>query len=159
MLCSTAAISCDVVPCGCRDDGAALCRLGELLAASTHAPLRALLHAVVLPCAAAVLRLAVLMRGSSAGAQPAATQGALGSRSGPSSGLGSDAEVEQQRGRAWALLGLLRLHLALPPPGADPAAKRALKAAHLAALAEQELAPELQARPALGALAQSVGGA
>ena len=80
--------------------------------------------------------------GSPAAAAPAPSTGnELGS------GLvsGQDPRV-RLRGRAWALLGLAWLHLAAPPPGADPAAKRALKAAHLDARAAEELLPELQAR-------------
>ena len=120
-------------------------RLGELLAASTHAPLRALLHQALLPAAAAALRLAALVHhpvGSPAAAAPAPS---TGNDLGSGLGSGQDPRV-QLRGRAWALLGLARLHLAAPPPGADPAAKRALKAAHLDAQAAEDLLPELQAR-------------
>lgn len=118
---------------------ATLQRLAELLAASTHSPLRALLHSALLPAASAALRLGALVHhpeGSPAAPSPGHDIG---------SGSGQDPRV-QLRGRAWALLGLVRLHLAAPPPGADPAAKRAMKAAHLDARAAEELLPELQAR-------------
>ena len=129
----------------CRD-AAAVQRLGELLAASSHAPLRALLQPALLPAAAAALRCAALAHGDAAG------DGARLERdAGP--GSGHAAEAASARGRAWALLGLARLHLARPPAGADPAAKRALKAAHAEARAAEELLPELQARPAPSARA------
>ncbi len=102
-----------------------------------------LLRAALLPSAAAVLRLAASAPSAPQGADP--MRAASGkSRSG--SGLGSGLDAAQQRGRAWALLGLLRLHLALPPAGADPAAKRALGAEHLDARLAEELLPELQVR-------------
>ena len=129
--------------CLARRDDAALQRLEELLALSTHAPLRMLLHAALLPSAAAALRLAASAPSAPQGADP--TRAASG-KSRPGTGLGSGLEAAQQRGRAWALLGLLRLHLALPPAGADPAAKRALGAEHLDARLAEELLPELQVR-------------
>ena len=54
-----------------------------------------------------------------------------------------DAEAlsnEAKRGTAWVLLGAARLHLAAPPPGADPAAKYAHKRDHLLALLDDVLA-------------------
>ena len=119
--------------------GATLQRLSGLLSASTHEPLHALLHSALLPAAAAALRLAVLVH---PGGGPAAAAPAPSS----SQELGRGQEAVRLRGRAWALLGLARLHLAAPPAGADPAAKRALKAAHLDARCAEELLPELQAR-------------
>lgn len=53
------------------------------------------------------------------------------------------------RGKAWALLGLARLHLVQPPKGEDPAGKAALKQAHLHRIVAQELLPELQVINAL----------
>lgn len=50
------------------------------------------------------------------------------------------------RGRVWALLGLLRLHLAVPPPGADPAAKYALLRQHMLGLLRLRVEPELVVR-------------
>lgn len=123
---------------------AKLQRLGRLLAASTHVPLRALVHSALLPAAGAALRLAALVHHPEDG--PAAATPAPSP--GQDLGLGLGLEAMRLRGRAWALLGLARLHLAAPPAGADPAAKRALKAAHLDARAAEELLPEIQARKA-----------
>ncbi len=50
------------------------------------------------------------------------------------------------RGRVWTLLGLLRLHLAAPPPGADPAAKYALLRQHTLSLLSLRVEPELAVR-------------
>ena len=50
------------------------------------------------------------------------------------------------RGLALALLGLARLHLALPPPGADPAAKYILQQGHLLDVAANWLQPEISVR-------------
>jgi hypothetical protein len=50
------------------------------------------------------------------------------------------------RGRVWALLGLLRLHLAAPPPGADPAAKYAQLRQHMLGLLSLRVEPELALR-------------
>ena len=93
--------------------GATLQRLSGLLSASTHEPLHALLHSALLPAAAAALRLAVLVH---PGGGPAAAAPAPSS----SQELGRGQEAVRLRGRAWALLGLARLHLAAPPAGADP---------------------------------------
>jgi hypothetical protein len=46
-----------------------------------------------------------------------------------------------RRGRAWALLGALRLHLLLPAGCADPAAKFALELSHLRAREGEEIGP------------------
>jgi len=123
-------------------------RLGELLAASSHAPLRALLQPALLPAAAVALRYSALAHSNAAGDSAARTLECVAE---PGSELAT--EAARARGRAWALLGLARLHLARPPAGADPAAKRALKAAHAEARVSEELLPELQARPAPSARA------
>eukprot|EP00897_Mesotaenium_endlicherianum_P007207 jgi/Mesen1/6514/ME000332S05520 len=44
----------------------------------------------------------------------------------------SDTSGQLARGKAWLLIGVLRLHLVLPSDGVDPAAKYALKQHHLA---------------------------
>ena len=96
-------------------------------------PLRAVLHPALLPAAAAAaLRLAAPVH--RAENSPAATADAPSSDRDLTIGSGSGSMV-LVRGRAWALLGLARLHLAAPPPGADPTTKRALQAAHLDARA------------------------
>ena len=48
--------------------------------------------------------------------------------------------AEAKRGAAWVLLGAARLHLASPPPGADPAAKYSHKRVHLLAVLDDVLA-------------------
>lgn len=50
------------------------------------------------------------------------------------------------RGRVWALLALLRLHLLLPPVGADPAAKYGLVRQHTLSLLRCQVEPELAVR-------------
>lgn len=49
-------------------------------------------------------------------------------------------------GKAWILLGALRLHLVLPPPGIDPAGKVAFKHQHTVSWVQEQLEPELEAR-------------
>lgn len=56
------------------------------------------------------------------------------------------------RGRVWALLGLARLHLLLPPAGADPAAKHGLARHHVLALLRCQVEPELAVRRQYAAL-------
>lgn len=56
------------------------------------------------------------------------------------------------RGHAWALLALARLHLLVPPPGADPAAKYGLARAHALALLRCQVQPELHVRRQAAAL-------
>ena len=51
------------------------------------------------------------------------------------------------RGRAWCLLGTMRLHLVAPPHGLDPAAKHRVKRDHCLRIIHQELQPELEVRP------------
>ena len=50
------------------------------------------------------------------------------------------------RGRVWALLALLRLHLVQPPAGADPAGKYDLVRQHVLDLLRFQLRPELAVR-------------
>lgn len=56
------------------------------------------------------------------------------------------------RGRVLALLGLARLHLLVPPPGADPAAKYGLARQHVLSLLRCQVEPELAVRRAATAL-------
>ncbi|GMH33343.1 hypothetical protein BSKO_01177 [Bryopsis sp. KO-2023] len=49
-------------------------------------------------------------------------------------------------GRAWVLLGSLRLHLVLPSPGLDPAGKTAHKISHIRSLIKQQIDPDLRVR-------------
>eukprot|EP00198_Chlamydomonas_reinhardtii_P014222 XP_001703559.1 predicted protein [Chlamydomonas reinhardtii] len=70
------------------------------------------------------------------GASPANARGYSPARE------GRDAEVAL-RGRAWALLGLLRLQLVAPPPGIDPAGKYGLKRRHVEGVLVHELQPQI----------------
>ena len=55
-------------------------------------------------------------------------------------------------GRAWALVGLLRLHLLVPPAGADPAAKYGLLQEHSLLRLQLQVNPELTVRQEVAAL-------
>ena len=55
-------------------------------------------------------------------------------------------------GRVWALLAALRLHLLLPPAGADPAAKHGLVRAHALSTLRCQVEPELAVRRQYAAL-------
>lgn len=62
------------------------------------------------------------------------------------------AERLLSRGRVLALLGLARLHLLVPPPGADPAAKYGLARQHVLSLLRCQVEPEQAVRRAAAAL-------
>ncbi|KFM24784.1 hypothetical protein F751_3796 [Auxenochlorella protothecoides] len=49
-------------------------------------------------------------------------------------------------GKAWALLGLGRLHLCIPPAACDPAAEVSLKRQHILAILQERVGPEQTAR-------------
>ena len=50
------------------------------------------------------------------------------------------------RGQAWALLGVARLALVIPPPGNDPAASYAMSQQHTLRLVKWQIDPELEVR-------------
>ena len=50
----------------------------------------------------------------------------------------------RQRGTAWVMLGMLRLHLAAPPAGSDPVGKYAYKKAHFDRMLSEDVLPETQ---------------
>ena len=52
----------------------------------------------------------------------------------------------QQRGQAWALLGILHLHMVLPAGGIDPALEPTLARDSLLLKMQQSIQPQLQAR-------------
>ena len=103
-------------------------RISAAFASSSHAPFTQLLEAALLPCTLIIL---------SRTAQPA-TLSALP----PSTDVW--AREVMDRGRAWALLGMARLHLVQPPAGVDPAGKAAMKQAHLLRTVQEEVEPLLQ---------------
>ena len=107
-------------------------RLGQLFGSSSLATLTQLLQPVLLPLCAAVLHGAAQLRAKFTAK--------------PGSALDPEALRADQaaRGAAWAYLGAARLHLVLPPTGADPAAKHALKRAHVLRVLHEEVAPGLE---------------
>ncbi len=106
-------------------DAGALAAAARALEGCAHAGLRAVGEAALLPALGALLS-------------------ADAARPGP--------EGLRARGEAWALLGLARLHLLAPPPGADPAAKHALLRRHALELLAWRVRPELAARGSYAAL-------
>ena len=108
-------------------------RIMQLLAASSHSGLAQLRQPLLRPLLTGVLQGSARLRASmQAAGGPAVEEGEV---------LRAD---QAARGVAWAYLGALRLHLVLPPPGADPAAKHAHKRGHLLRLLAEEIAPELE---------------
>ena len=86
---------------------------------STHGLLRSLVRPLLVPCASSLLD-------SLATACVASSTTPL-----PGSGGGGARALMASHGRTWLLLGVLRLHLASPPRGIDPAGKYLLAARHL----------------------------
>ena len=122
--CSGAAL-----PASVAQQDAELLRLAEeALGSSSHSVLRELLQPLLLPA------LQGLLHGSTAAATVSPQQGLLA------------------RGHVWALLGLLRLHLLLPPVGADPAAKYGLVQQHALSMLRCQVEPELAVRRRVAAL-------
>ena len=103
-----------------QEQGAGLLRtVHAALAASTHPVLQSLAEPVVLPMLHALVQ-------------------------GPAE---ADATANLwARGRCWALLGLLRVQLLVPPAGVDPAAKYGLLSDHTLGLLRIQLEPELAIR-------------
>ena len=65
-------------------------------------------------------------------------------------GIVASAADAANRGRVWSMLGLMRLHLVLPPKGGqDPARRPALKAEFLSGIVSDILEPELEVRRSL----------
>ena len=117
------------LPASVAQQDAELLRLAEeALGSSSHSVLRELLQPLLLPA------LQGLLQGSAAAATASPQQGLLA------------------RGRMWALLGLLRLHLLLPPAGADPAAKYGLMQQHALSMLRCQVEPELAVRRRVAAL-------
>ena len=63
----------------------------------------------------------------------------------PTAQIVAHADDAVSRGRVWSMLGLMRMHLVMPPSGGqDPARRPALKAAFLSGTASDVLEPELE---------------
>lgn len=127
-----------------------LCQqLLSLLQHSTHSTLVELLQQLVLPAARAVAE-GLLLCTRAINANTSTGRGGGGSSSAAAvlqAAARQRAEADAAlalRGRAWALVGLLRLQLVVPPLGIDPAGKHALKAHHLEQVVLAELQPEIQ---------------
>ena len=110
--------------------------LTHLLQSSTHTTFKQLLQQLLLPCLQSIL---------------AHKQGSKDARPAPHSPaphmLLETAEAAhdmQQRGSTWVMLGMLRLHLAAPPAGADPVGKYAYKKAHFDRMLSEDVMPEAQ---------------
>lgn len=95
--------------------------LEAALSHSTHAALRAQLQPLLLPCASTLIH--TLERQLPTPFSDSATA--------PSTAPLRPSELLGPHGRVWLLLGSLRLQLAAPPRGVDPAGKYLLQARHL----------------------------
>lgn len=120
----------------CRFEDASVTELTHLLHASSHSTFKQLLQQLLLPCLHVILAHKQDPKNAEAAAEEAAPHQ-----------LGDTAESlhdMRQRGSAWVMLGMLRLHLAAPPAGADPVGKYAYKKAHFDRILSEDLLPETQ---------------
>ena len=115
------------------------CRMADAIRqgvlASNHRGLQAVAETLLKPCLASVAQ------GLAAAAPP---QPQPGGRHSLPQGVAPAAAL---RGRAWLLLGLLRLQLAAPPAGTDPAGKYAVKQAQAERRLQEEVLPEMEVGP------------
>ena len=102
------------------------------MVASNHRRLQAVAETLLMPCLESVAQ------GLAAAAPPQPQPG--GQQSLPQAA----APAAALRGQAWLLLGLLRLQLAAPPAGTDPAGKYVLKQAHAERRLQEEVLPEMK---------------
>lgn len=110
--------------------------LMSLLQTSAHTTFQRLLQQTLLPCLQTILAFTNSCITAHESAQTTA----------PSKASEGSEQCEElrHRGKAWTMLGLLRLHLAAPPAGADPVGKYALKKAHLERMLSEDVLPETQ---------------
>ena len=111
--------------------------LTQLLQTSSHATFQHLLQQLLMPCIQTVSTFLQFPSPAQASTTPSAVPQKV-----PEGG--EAAEDIQQRGRAWVMLGMLRLHLAAPPAGADPVGKYAYKKAHYDCMLTEHVQPETQ---------------
>ena len=102
-------------------DDSFLCDMKKTITVCSHSVFKEMLGAVLLPCMQELL-----LKSEEA--------------------VGGSADGLAIRGRAWALLGLARLHLTVPPAETDPAAKFELYGQHLLQSVHMWLEPELATR-------------
>lgn len=121
----------------CRSGGdASVTELTHLLLTSTHSSFKQLLQQLLLPCLPIILTYKQ---------DPSSSQPAAGEVDPHRLAETAEALPEmQQRGSAWVMLGMLRLHLAAPPAGADPVGKYAYKKAHFDRMLSEDVLPETQ---------------
>lgn len=116
----------------------AVMELTQLLHSSSHSTLKQLLQPLLLPCLNTILS-------SAPDLSPAASSSrSAGSHQGSNTGPSTAADEFQTCGSAWVMLGMLRLHLAAPPAGADPVGKYAFKKAHLERRLAEDVLPETE---------------
>ena len=120
----------------CRLGNTSATELTHLLHTSSHSTFKQLLQQLLLPC----LHIILAHKQDPKSAETVAKEAALHK-------LADTAETlhdMRQRGSAWAMLGMLRLHLSAPPPGADPIGKYAYKKAHFDRMLTEDVLPETQ---------------
>ena len=118
----------------------AVMELDQLLCSSSHSTLKQLLQPLLLPCLNTILSSAPDLSPAASSARSA------GSHQGDNTGPSTAADEVQTRGSAGVMLGMLRLHLAAPPAGADPVGKYAFKKAHLESRLAENVLPETEVR-------------
>ena len=120
----------------CRSGDASATELTDLLHTSSHSTFKQLLQQLLLPCLHAILA----HKQDPKQAEAAAAEVAPHKLAGTAETL----HDMRQRGSAWVMLGVLRLHLAAPPAGADPVGKYAYKKAHFDRMLSEDVLPETQ---------------
>lgn len=116
-------------------------RLSVTAGGIDHPPLQALMASVVGPLVEAVIFGAMVASASVDGSVSGVD--AFGSVDAAAASLAAARRDRGARGTAWALLGLLRLHLLLPEGTPDPAAATATRLSHAAARLSNETRPTL----------------
>ncbi len=133
-MCSDVFSPCDL--CCRRND--IIAELSQLLHSCSHATLEQLLQPLLLPCLSTIVESAQSQPpGNTASAPKSAVHHNILEAAAAASEI-------QMRGSAWVMLGMLRLHLAAPPAGADPVGKYAFKKAHVERVLNEDVMPETE---------------